>query len=319
MKTSERLDRLPPYLFAELERKIQEKKAQGVDVISLGIGDPDTPSPEPVVQLVEGAPPLGGEGVELLAPGGDALLDDPGELVAEPREPCTLLLALRLEPFGVGHHPRLRLGDQLPLPLGEPGELVRDRALGALEVVAELLQAPLDLPLCLGERLAQHRARFALALFRAVPVLFRDPPLLFRQQGRRIGPCAHERAVELRRPLLGLAGDERREPSRRPRELLLDATATGEQILELQRRELGGEGQRDADRGHDELDPWIEPDAHPGADRTHGQQRRERRERTLRRARKSSSCERSGGDHDGGREPDPGGVDGVHELRLRGR
>jgi len=49
VKTSERLDRLPPYLFAELERKITEKKAQGVDVISLGIGDPDTPSPSEVV------------------------------------------------------------------------------------------------------------------------------------------------------------------------------------------------------------------------------------------------------------------------------
>jgi LL-diaminopimelate aminotransferase len=49
LKTSERLDRLPPYLFAELERKISEKKAQGVDVISLGIGDPDTPSPGEVV------------------------------------------------------------------------------------------------------------------------------------------------------------------------------------------------------------------------------------------------------------------------------
>jgi LL-diaminopimelate aminotransferase len=45
MKTSERLDRLPPYLFAELSRKIDAKKAAGVDVISLGIGDPDTPTP----------------------------------------------------------------------------------------------------------------------------------------------------------------------------------------------------------------------------------------------------------------------------------
>jgi LL-diaminopimelate aminotransferase len=49
MKPSERLSRLPPYLFAELERKIAEKKAAGVDVISLGIGDPDTPSPGFVV------------------------------------------------------------------------------------------------------------------------------------------------------------------------------------------------------------------------------------------------------------------------------
>ena len=36
MKPSSRLERIPPYLFAELERKIAEKKAQGVDVISLG-------------------------------------------------------------------------------------------------------------------------------------------------------------------------------------------------------------------------------------------------------------------------------------------
>lgn len=46
MKTSERLDRLAPYLFAELERKIAAKRAAGVDVISLGIGDPDTPTPQ---------------------------------------------------------------------------------------------------------------------------------------------------------------------------------------------------------------------------------------------------------------------------------
>src|SRR3954453_22473029 len=49
MRPSKRLERIPPYLFAELERKIREKKAQGIDVISLGIGDPDTPSPEEVV------------------------------------------------------------------------------------------------------------------------------------------------------------------------------------------------------------------------------------------------------------------------------
>ena len=52
MKTSARLDRLPPYLFAELERKIAEKKAAGIDVISLGIGDPDTPTPALVVDAL---------------------------------------------------------------------------------------------------------------------------------------------------------------------------------------------------------------------------------------------------------------------------
>jgi LL-diaminopimelate aminotransferase len=52
MRSSERLNRLPPYLFAELERKIAAKKAEGVDVISLGIGDPDTPTPDVVVDAL---------------------------------------------------------------------------------------------------------------------------------------------------------------------------------------------------------------------------------------------------------------------------
>jgi LL-diaminopimelate aminotransferase len=52
MKPSSRLERIPPYLFAELERKIAEKKAQGVDVISLGIGDPVEPTPAAVVDAL---------------------------------------------------------------------------------------------------------------------------------------------------------------------------------------------------------------------------------------------------------------------------
>jgi LL-diaminopimelate aminotransferase len=55
MRPSSRLDRLPPYLFAELERKIAEKRAAGIDVISLGIGDPDTPTPAPVVEALDRA------------------------------------------------------------------------------------------------------------------------------------------------------------------------------------------------------------------------------------------------------------------------
>jgi LL-diaminopimelate aminotransferase len=55
MRSSSRLERIPPYLFAQLERKIAEKKAQGVDVISLGIGDPDTPTPRLVVDALREA------------------------------------------------------------------------------------------------------------------------------------------------------------------------------------------------------------------------------------------------------------------------
>jgi LL-diaminopimelate aminotransferase len=55
MKPSERLSRIPPYLFAELERKIAAKKAEGVDVISLGIGDPDRPTPALIVEAMQEA------------------------------------------------------------------------------------------------------------------------------------------------------------------------------------------------------------------------------------------------------------------------
>ena len=52
MRFAQRLDGVPPYLFAELERKIAEKRAAGIDVISLGIGDPDLPTPKPVIEAL---------------------------------------------------------------------------------------------------------------------------------------------------------------------------------------------------------------------------------------------------------------------------
>ena len=55
MRPSKRLDQIPPYMFAQLERKIAAKKAAGVDVISLGIGDPDTPTYAPIVAAAQHA------------------------------------------------------------------------------------------------------------------------------------------------------------------------------------------------------------------------------------------------------------------------
>ena len=52
MRFAKRLDAVPPYLFAELERKIEEREKAGIDVISLGIGDPDLPTPEPVIEAL---------------------------------------------------------------------------------------------------------------------------------------------------------------------------------------------------------------------------------------------------------------------------
>jgi LL-diaminopimelate aminotransferase len=50
---AERLRMLPPYLFAQIEKKIAEKRAAGVDIISLGIGDPDRPTPDLVIEALQ--------------------------------------------------------------------------------------------------------------------------------------------------------------------------------------------------------------------------------------------------------------------------
>ena len=49
MRVAKRVQELPPYLFAELERKNEERRAAGIDVIALGIGDPDLPTPPHIV------------------------------------------------------------------------------------------------------------------------------------------------------------------------------------------------------------------------------------------------------------------------------
>jgi LL-diaminopimelate aminotransferase len=56
VKFAQRVDAVPPYLFAELERKVAEAERAGIDVISLGIGDPDLPTPPAVIDaLIEAA------------------------------------------------------------------------------------------------------------------------------------------------------------------------------------------------------------------------------------------------------------------------
>ncbi len=52
MRFARRLEAVPPYLFAELERKVAEAERAGIDVISLGIGDPDLPTPPVVIEAL---------------------------------------------------------------------------------------------------------------------------------------------------------------------------------------------------------------------------------------------------------------------------
>ncbi len=55
MQFAKRLDKIPPYLFAEINRKRDELIAKGVDIINMGVGDPDIPTPNRLLQVMHGA------------------------------------------------------------------------------------------------------------------------------------------------------------------------------------------------------------------------------------------------------------------------
>src|SRR5207302_2335420 len=55
MNYADRIHQLPPYLFAEIDRKKKAAIERGVDIISLGVGDPDRPTPPHIVQAGQAA------------------------------------------------------------------------------------------------------------------------------------------------------------------------------------------------------------------------------------------------------------------------
>jgi LL-diaminopimelate aminotransferase len=52
VRSAKRIEKLPPYLFAEIDRKVAEARARGADIISFGVGDPDLPTPPHVVDAL---------------------------------------------------------------------------------------------------------------------------------------------------------------------------------------------------------------------------------------------------------------------------
>jgi LL-diaminopimelate aminotransferase len=55
MKYADRIEKLPPYLFAEIDRKKKAAIDRGVDIISLGVGDPDLPTPDYIIKAGQAA------------------------------------------------------------------------------------------------------------------------------------------------------------------------------------------------------------------------------------------------------------------------
>jgi LL-diaminopimelate aminotransferase len=52
---AKRIDQIPPYLFAEIDKKKEEMRQKGIDLIDLGIGDPDLPTPKPIIERLKKA------------------------------------------------------------------------------------------------------------------------------------------------------------------------------------------------------------------------------------------------------------------------
>ena len=55
MRFADRIEKLPPYLFAQISKKVAAKKAEGIDVVSFGIGDPDLPTPPHILDALDEA------------------------------------------------------------------------------------------------------------------------------------------------------------------------------------------------------------------------------------------------------------------------
>ncbi len=116
---ADRLTQLPPYLFAEIDRMKQEVRARGVDLISLGIGDPDLPTPPHIIAALEAG---GRDPANHQYPSYEGLLSFRQAAAGwyQKRfgvtlDPATEVLSLIGSKEGVGH---------LPLAFVNPGDVV---------------------------------------------------------------------------------------------------------------------------------------------------------------------------------------------------
>lgn len=119
LQLARRLGELPPYLFVEIDRKKREAAARGVDIINLGIGDPDLPTPAPIIRALAKAArePANhrypeSEGLDRFR---QAVADWYAHRFDVALNPATEVLSLIGAKEGIGH---------LPLALVNPGDVV---------------------------------------------------------------------------------------------------------------------------------------------------------------------------------------------------
>ena len=117
MKRARRIEQVPEYLFVQISRKIAEKRARGIEVISFGIGDPDLPTPPPILDELRAA---SSDAVthrypesEGLPEFREAVADWYGRRFGVDLDPETEALSLIGAKEGIGH---------LPLAVLDPGD-----------------------------------------------------------------------------------------------------------------------------------------------------------------------------------------------------
>lgn len=118
-QVAHRLTELPPYLFVEIDRKKREAAAHGIDIINLGIGDPDLPTPTPIINALARAArqPVNhrypeSEGLDRFR---QAVADWYGRRFGVGLDPAREVLTLIGAKEGIGH---------LPLAVVNPGDVV---------------------------------------------------------------------------------------------------------------------------------------------------------------------------------------------------
>lgn len=118
-QVAHRLTELPPYLFVEIDRKKREAAAHGIDIINLGIGDPDLPTPTPIINALARAArqPVNhrypeSEGLDRFR---QAVADWYGRRFGVRLDPAREVLTLIGAKEGIGH---------LPLAVVNPGDVV---------------------------------------------------------------------------------------------------------------------------------------------------------------------------------------------------
>src|SRR5919198_3531450 len=238
---------LPP--FHVREARLDAPRGFGLLALDL-LSKRPLPAAEPLVELVERAPPLALRGLELGARRRRGLLHHARELLAQPRDGRAKLFRLALDALRVAPHPRLDLGEQLLLALGEPCDLRREALLGALEILTPGGQTPLDAPLRLRQRLAEPCAGFVLAVGHLLPARLGDAALLVEEERRRLGPCPREHALELGGVCRGFASNKLAQLLLCAARLVVDPADTGQCSPYAGEARLDGRGDGEA-RGGD--------------------------------------------------------------------